>query len=349
MNPSLPGVFMRARRFLVLPFAVVLLAVTVLADNQQKASTAPSPLEKAPPMSKETRLNLIRAFNAELVYVRTPFPMGKTGLKLEKGVVTPNGEQLQMLVATYGPAAKPGDLARITNIVIHGSSIHFEINGGPIKKKKWYQRIEVGGMGGTTPVAPSDPNANPRGSFVDLEFGRSVPELSPQQLKDLLRPVFDFNSKSAVEAYLDTVPPKVKDAIKNHQVLVGMDREMVLYSKGRPPKKDREKDGDTEYEEWIYGEPPRDVDFIRFVGDEVVRVETMKVGGEKMVKTEKEIDIKKPEVAKESEQPRPANAPTLRRPGEEMPETPKTMPSGPTAPMPPPPPPSGDPGNKSPN
>jgi hypothetical protein len=128
-----------------------------------------------------------------------------------------------------------------------------------------------------------------------------------------------------------------------------MDREMVLYSKGRPPKKDREKDGDTEYEEWIYGEPPRDVDFIRFVGDEVVRVETMKVGGEKMVKTEKEIDIKKPEVAKESEQPRPANAPTLRRPGEEMPETPKTMPSGPTAPMPPPPPPSGDPGNKSPN
>jgi hypothetical protein len=340
---------MRARRILVLPFALLLLMVSALADNQQKPPASDVSLDKAPAMSKETRMNLIRAFNAELVYIRTQFPMGKTGLKLEKGIVTPNGEQLQMLVATYGPAAKPGDLARITNIVIHGSSIHFEINGGPIKKKKWYQRIEVGGMGGTTPVAPSDPNANPRGSFVDLEFGRSVPEISPQQLKDLLRPVFDFNSKSAVEAYLDTVPPKVKDAIKNHRVLVGMDREMVLYSKGRPPKKDRERDGDTEYEEWIYGEPPSDVDFIRFVGDEVVRVETMKVGGEKMVKTEKEVDIKKPEVAKESEQPRPANAPTLRRPGEEMPEAPKTMPSGPTAPVPAPPPPSNDPGGTVPN
>jgi hypothetical protein len=344
-----PGSFMRFRRILALPFAVLLLVLTAVADNQKQPSSLAS-LENAPAISKETRMNLIRAFNAELVYIRTPFPMGKTGLKLEKGVITPNGQDLQMLVATYGPAAKPGDLARITNILIKGDSIRFEINGGPIKKKKWYQRIEVGGMGGTTPVAPSDPNANPRGSFVDLAFGRSVPELSPQQLKELLRPVFDFNSKSAVEAYLDTVPPKVKEAIKNHQVLVGMNREMVLYAKGRPPKKDREKDGDTDYEEWIYGEPPKDVDFIRFVGDEVVRVETMKVGGEKMVKTEKEIDIQKPEsVAKESEQPRPANAPTLRRPGEDMPDAPKTMPSGPSAPLPPPPPPSSDPGGAQPN
>ena len=334
---------MRPHRILASSCLIVFYVLTAAADNQKPSSVAS--LEKAPPISKETRMNLIRAFNAELVYIRTPFPMGKTGLKLKDGNVTPSGQDLQMLVATYGPAAKPGDLARITNIVIHSSSIRFEINGGPIKKKKWYQRIEVGGMGGSTPIAPSDPNANPRGSFVDLEFGRSVPELNPQQLKDLLRPVFDFNSKSAVEAYLDTVPPKVKDAIKNHQVLVGMNREMVMYAKGRPPKKDRERDGDTEYEEWIYGEPPKDVDFIRFVGDEVVRVETMKVGGEKIVKTEKEIELKKPEtVAKETEQPeqpRPANAPTLRRPGEEMPDAPKTMPSGASPPVPPPPAPGG--------
>src|SRR5207237_10374772 len=105
------------------------------------------------------------------------------------------------------------------------------------------------------PLAPSDSLARPEGPFVDLSFDLSVPERTPQQLKDLLRPVFDFNSKSAVEAYLEPVPPKVKEAIKNHNVLVGMNREMVIYSKGRPPKKDREKDGDTEYEEWIYGEP----------------------------------------------------------------------------------------------
>ena len=105
-------------------------------------------------------------------------------------------------------------------------------------------------------------------------------------------------------------------------VLAAVGAGMVLYSKGRPPKKDREKDGNTEYEEWIYGEPPHDVDFVRFVGDEVIRVETMKVDGEKVVRTEKEVNLEpQPTLADKQEQPqpRPANAPTLRRPGEEMP------------------------------
>jgi hypothetical protein len=340
---------MKPHRLTSISIVLVLLAVTAVAENKQ-ASTTTASLADAPPISKETRMNLIRAFNAELVYIRTQFPMGKRGLTLENGKITPSGQELEMMVATYGPAAKPGDLARITNIDVKKNSIRFEINGGPIKKKKWYQRIEVGGMGGTTPIAPSDPNANPRGSFVDLQFDRSVPELTPQQLKDLLRSVFDFDAKSAVEAYLDTVPPKVKEAIKNHKVLVGMNHEMVIYSKGRPPKKIREKDGDTEYEEWIYGEPPSDMEFVRFVGDEVVRLEIMKVGGEKSVRTEREIEVQeKPTVAQEPTV-RPANAPTLRRPGEELPDANSTnsRPSGGGPPMPPPPPPSKD-GTPQPN
>jgi hypothetical protein len=194
-------------------------------------------------------------------------------------------------------------------------------------------------MGGTAPIAPSDPNANPHGSFVDLVFDHYVPELTGPELKQRLRPVFDFDAKSPLEAYLETVPPTVKEAIQNHQVLVGMNREMVTYAKGRPPKKIREKDGETEYEEWIYGEPPQDVDFVRLVGDEVVRVETMKVDGQKIVRAQKEIELApKPTLAQNSEaQPKPANAPTLRRPGEELPnDSPKTLPSGGVAPMPPP-------------
>jgi hypothetical protein len=84
---------------------------------------------------------------------------------------------------------------------------------------------------------------------------------------------------------------KVKEAIKNHHVLVGMNREMVMYAKGRPPKKVREHEEDVEFEEWIYGEPPQDVEFVRFVGDEVVKLETMKVDGTKMVKVDKEISL----------------------------------------------------------
>jgi len=303
--------------------AIFLLLVSCVAGAgaSDQTPSGPKPASPPPHISKETRMDLIRAFQSELVYIRTPFPMGKKGLTLKDGVVSPSGEQLHQMLAMWGPAMKPGDEARITAIQIKNALIHFEINGGPIRKPKWYQRIQVGMGGSDAPVVPSDPNANPRGSYVDLVFDRYVPELDPQQLKDLLHPVFDFNAKSALEAYLDTVPPKVKEAIQNHQVLVGMNRDMVLYAKGKPPKKVREKDGDTEYEEWIYGEPPQDVDFVRLVGDEVVRVETMKVGGGRTVRTAKEVTLQpKPSVAK-STAPRPANAPTLRRPGEEEPNS----------------------------
>ena len=169
---------------------------------------------------------------------------------------------------------------------------------------------------GPVPTGAPDSETNMHGSFVDLAFDQYVPDLSADQVKNLLRPVFDFEAKSALEAYLETVPPKVKDAIKEHHVLVGMDRDMVIYAKGRAPKKDREKDGDTEYEEWIYGEPPQEVDFVRFVGDEVVRVETMTVTGEKVIRSEKEVELAAKPDAKAAQTERPANAPTLRRPGE---------------------------------
>jgi hypothetical protein len=289
-------------------------------------STAPAENTEPPKISKGTRADVIHAFNEELVYIRTSFPMGKTGLKLRNGTVTPTGPELQHLMALWGPAAKPGDRARISDVVIKDDHIRFEINGGPIKKQKWYRHIQISGAGTSVPIAPSDSSANARGSFVDLYFDKYVPEMTGPELKQLLRPVFDFDSKSALDAYLETVSPQVKDAIKNHHVLVGMNHDMVIYGKGRPPKKVRERADEVEYEEWIYGVPPQDVDFVRFVGDEVVRVETMKVGGEKIVRVEKEVDLGEPTVAKKQEE-RPANAPTLRRPGEEMPESNPANPS----------------------
>jgi len=288
-------------------------------------------------------MDLVRTFNAELVYLRSPFPMGKKGLTIKHGAISPSGPELQQLISMWGPAAKPGDQARITDIVIKDKFIHFEINGGPVKKQKWYQRITISGNGGDTPIAPSDANANPRGSYVDVVFDQYVPELDPKELKALLRPVFDFDAKSPLDAYLETVSPKVKEAIKNHQVLVGMNREMVIYACGRPPKKIREKDGDIEYEEWIYGDPPKDVEFVRLVGDEVVRVETMKVDGTKSLRTEKEVSLEpQPSVAKASDQ-RPANAPSLRRPGEAPmePAHPTGVQTPPVTQQPPPTPPSG--------
>ena len=249
-----------------------------------------------------------------------------TGLRLKNDILTPSGPEIEHLMALWGPAAKPGDRARISDIVIKDDHIRFEINGGPVKKQKWYQHIQIQGTGSTSVTPGSDSNTNARGSFVDLYFDKYVPDLTGPELKQLLRPVFDFDAKSAVDAYLETVPPKVKEAIKNHQVLVGMNREMVMYSKGRAPKKVRERDGETEYEEWIFGTPPQDVDFVRFVGDEVIRVETMKVDGQKVVRVDKEVESDASTVANKQTE-KPTNAPTLRRPGEEMPDADPSSPS----------------------
>jgi len=314
---------------------------------EQSPKPAPIP-PNAPRMSKQTRFEIIRDFEMQLVYARAAFPMGTKGLRLKDRVITPNGEELRQALVLYGPAVKVGDPAHISYVQIKDDHIHFEINGGPVHRKKWYQHIEVYGSsgGGITPGGGNGPQANPHGSYVDVYFDKYVPEMTAQQMRDLLFPVLDFNAKNKEQAYLDTVPPKVKEAILAHNVLVGMNQEMVIHAKGKPPKKVRERDGETEYEEWIYGDPPADVDFVRLVGDEVVRVETMKVGGQKVVRTEKEVILESP-VKEAKQEQRPANAPSLRRPGEDAEDAPRPEngPS-PTRPAPPPsmPPPSGDPG-----
>ena len=296
-------------------------------------------------LTGEGRIMLIRGLNAELGFARKPFPMGKTGIKLNAtdGKLTPDEQQLEAMMAGYGPAIKPGDRARITDVKIKDKSIVFDLNGGPQKKKKWYEHIQVSGGGGTIqPGQPTD-ETNVRGSYVELTFDKFVPDLKPDEIKRLLDPVLNFSAKSATEAYLETIPPKAKEAIKDHRVLVGMNREMVVNAKGRPPQKTREKDGDIEYEEWIYGTPPQEVEFVRFNGDEVIRVETMKVDGTKQVRTDREITIQQeqPQVAQTQDQqpgqapaagaPQqtspttdadkgPSKPPTLRRPGEGAPD-----------------------------
>src|SRR6202795_603803 len=193
-------------------FVSLLMLSSAAFSDPTTLPAAPKPAAPQP-MSVQTRAQILHAFNAELVYIRTNFPMGKTGLKLRNGTITPTGPELQHLMALWGPAAKPGDRARISDVVIKEDHIHFEINGGPVKKQKWYQHIQISGANSSVPIAPSDSSANARGSFVDLYFDKYVPEMTGPELKEVLRPVFDFDSKSALDAYLETVSPQVKDEI----------------------------------------------------------------------------------------------------------------------------------------
>ena len=303
----------------------------------------PSDLDSRPILTDGTKMQLIRVLDAEFAHVRKYFPVGdKSMLIAPDGQIKPEDATLFRMAQTYGAAAKIGDRVQITNIVFREKSIYLEINGGPKKKAKWYQHIQISGMGGST--GGVDPKqAQPTGAGMTLEFKKRVPEMTGPELKQLLSPVLDFTVKSASEVFIDTLPPKLKLAVKNHEVLVGMNHDMVVMAKERPPQKVREKDEKGHaYEEWIYGAPPQDVVFVRFVGDEVVQVKIAKVGGEMIVKTQKEVEVKDgvPTLAalKSSQSPQevtaptpgeqqPAHRPTLKRP-DEQPEPPASGKAG---------------------
>ena len=149
------------------------------------ASTIPAPgksepiAANAPRMSKETRLEIIRDFETQLVYARTPFPMGRKGLQLRNGTTAPNGQDLQQLIAIYGPSIKPGDPTHISFVHIKDNYIHFELNGGPVRRQKWYQHIQVSGANGNSvPISNNESVQNPHGSFLDVYFDKYVPERS---------------------------------------------------------------------------------------------------------------------------------------------------------------------------
>ncbi len=213
----------------------------------------------------------------------------------------------------------------ITNLRLESNRIVFEFNGGPRKGQKWYQHITLSGGGPDVPVASTNPQQiTSKGSEVTLVFSDYIPDLSPDQVKALLAPVFDFTSLTVAEAYAKALPPKVQEAIKNHHVLVGMDKDMVAYAVGRPPKRYRDKDDKgRDYEEWIYGTPPEEVQFVRFIGPTVAMLTVMKVNGEKIVKTEPEVELAAKESEAKPEETTPAKKtkrPTLLAPGEVNPD-----------------------------
>jgi hypothetical protein len=292
-------------------------------------------LQKRDRLSGDTRMKLIQLMQSEFGHVRRYIPLGEKNLVIDpQGVVRPDDAQLYQRTQAVGAAAKVGDKVQITNIFFRDKSVYIEINGGPKKKTKWYDHLSLNMGTGDVSTGNPDQPSRPTGAAFNLEFKDHVPEMTGDELKQLLSPVIDFGLKSAAEVFAETLPPKVLAAIKAHEVLVGMNKEMVVLARDRAQQKVREKDDSgKEVEEWIYGTPPQDVVFVRFDGDEVIQVKIAKPGGQMIVKTDKEVEVKdgvttlaslkasdspqdKAEHPQEPEQ-QPSKRPTLKREGED--------------------------------
>jgi hypothetical protein len=229
-------------------------------------------------LDTKTRLELIRILQSEQGFAMRPFPRGHKGLTLKaNGELNPAGEPYLDMVTQFGLCAKPGDAVVLTDIKFDHNKMVFMINGGPDLKHRFLRHIELGTGTQMTPMVQGDEN-QPTGARLTLEFKGGVPSLTASQVKALLSPLISFDVKTPIQAFTDTLPPKLKEAILNHNVWVGMSTDMVLFAKGQPQRKVREVDGQLPFEEWIYGQAPEPVEFVRINGNRVIRVEIAKVG-----------------------------------------------------------------------
>jgi hypothetical protein len=236
------------------------------------------PLTKSE-LDPKTRLELIRLLQSEQGFAMRPFPRGHKGLTLvANGKLEPAGESYLSMVTSEGLSAKPGDRVVLTDIKFDHSKIVFDLNGGPDPKHRILRHIQLGTGPQMSPVVQGDDGQEPVGARLSLNFEGHVPELTGSDVKALLAPLISFDVKTPVQAFTDTLPTQLKDAILNHHVLVGMSTDMVLFAKGQPEGKSREMDGQMPFEEWIYGKPPQEVDFVRINGNRVIRVEIAKTG-----------------------------------------------------------------------
>ena len=239
------------------------------------------------PMGERGRRGLLRDLEAEQGFAHRVLPVGGILTLQANGNMTPGPEAYKLMVYKKGQAAEPGDRVAITAIDVKADRILIDFNGGPYVKHRFLRHIQVG-MG---PVATSDPNLDEQatGCRITLVFEGHVPDLSGPEVKALLQPIVDFGAKTGEQAYSETLPAPVKQAIDSHDVQVGMSRRMVLASLGQPENKVRESADGQKYEEWIYGHQPQTVKFVRFVGDRVALVKIAQLGRQMEIKDKPEL------------------------------------------------------------
>ncbi len=248
-----------------------------IAPQSVLVSVAQSaPGTKPGALKQSSRLEIIRYISGEFVHADKALPGAKKGFRIVVGKPV-DEKSLKYLLANTGIAVNPGDTVQITRVEFREKEIAIDLNGGSARHFRLRDHLQVGIGGAPTPVATTTTDSGgPQrvGATLVLDYGRPLPDMSPDDLKRDLSPVLEFEKeKSAAVNWVDTLPLEYKQAIQDGRAVVGMNHDMVIAALGRPDHKVREKnDKGDETEDWIYGTPPSKTVFVTFIGDTVTRV-----------------------------------------------------------------------------
>jgi hypothetical protein len=225
-------------------------------------------------LDPQAKLALVRFVDGEFARAVEPLPAGKKGVTVVVGQ-HPDTSGLLKQAHFEGLAANKGDTVQITAIQFRAKQIVFEINGGSKGHFHLLQHLAIGAGSDPAPVQTADGRSRgATGCTLTLDYGRDLPNLTPDDVKRDLGDVLDFsNQRSSTANWVETIAPEFRQAIKDHQAVVGMDQDMVIAAIGRPDRKVRQREEDgTDTEDWIYGSPPDKTVFVTFASAKVVRV-----------------------------------------------------------------------------
>lgn len=227
-------------------------------------------------LTEDQRIEILRGLNSEYAKIKVPLPRSKSALE-----VTTSGtrDEAKWTAAEkeYGPAGRVGDLIQVTRVDIGKDRIVLDLNGGIKGGRRFLDHVQIGMGTQTTPINGAPTNA-PGGTSVALIFGGPIGEVTSAEIKKMLQPILDFEKESVTANYVDTLPEPIKEAVKAKKAIEGMNHDQVLLAVGKPVHKSRETKEGTEYEDWIYGEPPGRVTFVTFTGDKVIKVKETYAG-----------------------------------------------------------------------
>ena len=201
-------------------------------------------------------------------------PFGADGVELsDSGDI--NKEKLERDLKKNGQSIEPGKVVTVTNIAFDDDKIDVELDGGGKNKKSVLDRIQIGmGTGNTTtPLPRDDKTAKAKGSKIILRFAKKVPgALTPDQLREFLNPLLDFNKHNFMKTGIDALPTEFQEAVKAKEARIGMDRSTVIMALGRPDKKYRETKNGVYNEQWLYYQRGLRALFVTFENDVVVEI-----------------------------------------------------------------------------
>lgn len=265
-------------------------AAATAPSSSGTASAAPSSrptvdqpdAKPAGPLQEQSRMQILRFVDGEFGRLLTPLPGSKKGFHAKAGAPLDQAA-LRKAIRANGASLNTGDTVQITKLDFLPRGIIVELNGGGNAHHSWRDHLQMS-VGVPVPMTTSTTRDDSRapasatqksGATFFLDFDRSLPDMTANQVKQYLAVILDFSKqRSAAINWTDSLPPQMQDAIRDKRAIVGMDREEVMAAMGRPDRKVRERDADgNDIEDWIYGHPPSLTTFVRFMGEKVSQID----------------------------------------------------------------------------